>query len=79
MRKEEIELLLSKSGFTVSLNRRIGQTPMTHMIHVGPRPMWLVEYTFDELKDTIKTIWGYTGQTLRLIETLTDLETWLGE
>ncbi len=79
MHKEEIELLLSKSGFSVSLNRKIEKTSLTHMIHVGQTPMRLVDYTVDEIKNTVKSIWAYHDDTLDCIENIPDLKIWLGE
>lgn len=79
MHKEEIELLLSKSGFSVSLNRKIEKTSFTHMIHVRQAPMRLVDYTVDEIKNTVKSIWAYYNDTLERIENIPDLKIWLGE
>lgn len=79
MHKEEIELLLSKSGFSVSLNRKIEKTSFTHMIHVGQTPMRLVDYTVDEIKNTVKSIWAYHDDTLDCIENILDLKIWLNK
>ena len=79
MHKEEIELLLSKSGFSVSLNKKIEKTSRTHMIHVGQAPTRLVDYTVDEIKNTVKSIWAYHDDTLDCIENISDLKIWLGE
>lgn len=77
MRKDEVQGLLAKFGFSVSLNKKIGETPITHMIHVGETLDRLVDYTVDEAKDFIRTIWAYTDRELNCIETITDLELWL--
>ena len=79
MHREEIELLLTKSGFSVSLNRKIEKTSFTHMIHVRPSPTRLVDYTVDEVKNTVKSIWAYNNDTLDCIENIPDLKNWLGE
>ena len=78
MRKEEVQGLLAKFGFSVSLNKKIGETAVTHMIHVGKTLDRLVDYNVDEAKDFIKSIWAYTDRELNCIETITDLELWLG-
>ena len=79
MHKEEIELLLSKSGFSVSLNKKIEKTSFTHMIHVRQAPMRLVDYTVNETENTVKSIWAYHNDTLDRIENIPDLKIWLGE
>lgn len=77
MHKEDVQSLLDRSGFTVTLNKKIGGTSRVHMMHVGKTYDKLVDYIIDESLNTTKAIWAYTMEELTRIESTEDLENWL--
>ena len=77
MHKEEIEALLSQSGFSVSLSRKLGTTRIVHVIRTSSVFGELVEYNFNETADTVELIYGYRDTTLSPIMTKNELEEWL--
>ena len=78
MHKDEVQGLLARFGFSVTINNKIGETTQRHMIQVsGSETTRLVDYVIDEAKDSTKTIWAYTKETLKCIENVKDLESWL--
>jgi hypothetical protein len=77
MRKDEVQSMLERFGFSVCLNKKLGSMPVTHMIHVGRTPERIVDYTIDEIKNTIESVWAYANESLDCIESLPDLEIWL--
>ena len=80
MHKDEVHGLLARFGFSVSINKKIGETAQTHMIQVcGKETTRLVDYVIDETKNSTKTIWAYTKETLKCIENMQDLESWLND
>ena len=79
MHKDEIQGLLERFGYSVSLNKKIGETSRTHMMHVGSMLDRLVDYIIDEVENTTETIWAYTMEGLKCIETVHELENWLSE
>jgi hypothetical protein len=79
MHKDEIQGLLDRFGFSVSLNKRLGETPRTHMMHVGSMFDCLVDYIVDEVENTTELVWAYAMEDLKCIETVHELEAWLNE
>ena len=77
MHKEEIQGLLDRFGYSVTLKKKMGETPRIHMMHVGKSLDRLVDYVIDENLNTTKAIWAYGMEELTRIETTEDLENWL--
>ena len=79
MHKEEIQGLLDRFGFRVSVNRTLGESGLTHMIHVDKMFGDLVEYTIEEATNLVRTVWLFRDGGLNVAENTTDIEIWLGE
>lgn len=78
MHNDEIQGLLTRFGFSVTIDKKIGETTQRHMIQVcGSETTRLVDYVIDEAKNSTKTIWAYTKESLKCIENVQDLESWL--
>ena len=77
MHKEELQNLLDRFGYTVTLNKKIGGSCQTHMHHVAKEGKRLVDYTIDDVKNVVKAVWAYTETNLSYFETTEELKTWL--
>lgn len=77
MTREEVQTLLNDFGFSVSLNKRIGNTQLIHMMHSGVPVGRFVEYHIDETLDLIETIMGFSSSGMEIIETTSALKNWL--
>ena len=76
MHREEIQNLLSDFGFAETLNRTLKGINTTHMIHRSEGLRKIVEYYIDPV-GIVKSIWGFSGETLSVIESSSDFEIWL--
>ena len=77
MEKNEIQDLLGRFGFITTVNKNIGGTGMTHVIHVGNSFNDLVEYTVDGLTNLVNRVWLFRDGNVNLAETTLDIEIWL--
>lgn len=77
MRKDDIENLLNRFGFLVTLNKSMAGINVTHMMHRGTTMKKFVEYYVDDALNTIKSVWAFDIDDLKLFENLSDLEIWL--
>lgn len=73
---EEIKNILSQFGFAETLNKVMGCTKITHVIHSCPTPKKIVEYYADNL-GIIDFVWAYVDGELKLIDSMSDFEIWL--
>ena len=77
MKKEEIQSILERFGFSISISRKIGETPITHMIHSNTTLGKIVEYNMNEVQGLIERIWAFHDKGLEEINTPSALENWL--
>ena len=75
MRKEDVQMMLEQFGYSISINRRIGETAFYHMIHTKGKK--LIEYTVNETLGLIKTVWAFGERALKEVVDTSELESWL--
>ena len=77
MHRNDIENLLNRFGFSVTLNQGLAGVNLTHMMYRGTTMKKFIEYYVDDVLNTIKFVWAFDTENLKLIENLPDLEIWL--
>ena len=79
MKKEDVQKKLEEFGFSITLDKALMGVARRHVIHCEKTVKKLVEYYVDETPSTIKLIWAFYNNDLKMIESIADLENWLNE
>lgn len=77
MKKDEVQQLLERFGFSLSLSKKIGTTGLSHIMHSNGSAGRVVEYKLNEAVGTIESALGFNDGGLVNFSSTSALETWL--